>query len=166
MTELQKRSIQEGEKTTLGIGIILTIYLTLKPLYLFSSGLPQISDMFLIIASVFMLLREGGKLLIPSEYSRWIWIFIATLTFQIVVQYTWWMITNDNGMLLKVIYYVFNFIASLLCIYIGQRIGIGRLKLAICKGCFFSIIVTAVGFLVRSGSGIRSTGFFNNPNQI
>ena len=157
--------LSDGSQS-LGLGIILTIYLVLKPLYLFSSGLPQISDMFLIAAALYMLVRERGKILIPNEYSTWINTFILTLIFQIIVQAVWWMKTSENQMLLMATYYVFNFIASLLCIYIGKNIGPEKLKLAICKGCFYSIIVTAVGFVVRGGSGIRSTGFFNNPNQL
>ena len=157
--------LSDGSQS-LGLGIILTIYLVLKPLYLFSSGLPQISDMFLIAAALYMLVRERGKILIPNEYSTWINTFILTLIFQIIVQAVWWMKTSENQMLLMATYFVFNFIASLLCIYIGKNIGPEKLKLAICKGCFYSIIVTAVGFVVRGGSGIRSTGFFNNPNQL
>ena len=74
--------------------------------------------------------------------------------------------TGENQMLLIVTYYVFNCIAAILCIYIGQRIGVKKLKRALCKGCFYSIMIAAAGIIVKSGTEIRSTGFFNNPNQL
>ncbi len=166
MRKERTRNRLSDSSQSLGMGVVLTIYILLKPLYLFSSGLPQISDMFLIAAALYMLMRERWKILIPNEYSTWIYTFILTLIFQIIIQAVWWMKTSENQMLLIAMYYIFNFIASLLCIYIGKNIGPEKLKLAICKGCFYSIAVTAVGFVVRSGSGIRATGFFNNPNQL
>lgn len=151
----------------LGEGLILTIYMTLKPFYLFSSGLPQISDMFLFAATIVLLLRERGKLQIPGRYTLWIMIFIGTLVFQTFVQTVWWTKTQDNSMMLYLAYYVFNFVASVLCIYIGSRIGVEKLKRSLCLGCFLSIIVTAIGIVTQSRyHGIRSTGFFNNPNQL
>ena len=148
-------------------GLIITLYMTLKPFYLFSSGLPQISDMFLFAATIVLLLRERGKLRIPGKYTLWIMIFIGTLVFQTFVQAVWWTKTKENNMMLYAAYYVFNFIASVLCIYIGSRIGVEKLKRSLCLGCFLSIIVTAIGIATQSRyHGIRSTGFFNNPNQL
>ena len=155
-----------SKNRSLGMGIFLTIYLTLKPLYLFSSGLPQISDMFLVFVAFYMLVREHWRILIPTIYSKWLYVFIWVLLFQIVVQAVWWIKTNEARMLLFIAYYVFNFNAALLCIYIGEKIGIENLKLAICRGCLYSISITAAGFLLIRVSGIRSTGFFNNPNKL
>ena len=76
MSGLQSKSANDSESRALGEGIILTIYLVLKPLYLFSSGLPQISDMFLIAAALYMLIRGRGKILVPREYSKWIHTFL------------------------------------------------------------------------------------------
>lgn len=167
MSDMQINPRSNAGIRELGEGLIITIYMTLKPFYLFSSGLPQISDMFLILSTVVLLLKERGRLRIPNRYSLWLMIFIATLVFQFFVQAVWWTKTQDNRMMLFVVYYVFNFIASILCIYIGSRIGMEKLKLSLCKGCFFSIIVAAIGIITQSRyHGIRSVGFFNNPNQL
>ncbi len=167
MSDMQINPRSNAGIRELGEGLIITIYMTLKPFYLFSSGLPQISDMFLILSTVVLLLKERGRLRIPNRYSLWLMIFIATLVFQFFVQAVWWTKTQDNRMMLYVAYYVFNFIASILCIYIGSRIGTEKLKLSLCKGCFFSIIVAAIGIITQSRyHGIRSVGFFNNPNQL
>lgn len=147
-------------------GVILTVYMVLKPFYLFSSGLPQISDMFMALCAVFFLLRDRGKVILPGEYVGWIKAFMVTIVFQSAIQLVWWIGLAENKMLLFAAYYVFNFIVAYVCICIGKKIGIEKLKLAICKGCFYSILITSMGFLVHRGSGLRSTGFFNNPNQL
>ena len=167
METIQIQSDRKIRIRDLGVGLVITIYMALKPFYLFSSGLPQISDMFLITATAVVLLAERGKLRIPNRFTPWIVVFIGTLVFQIFVQAVWWIKTQDNRMILYAAYYVFNFLASVLCIYIGNRIGIEKLKLSLCLGCFFSVLVTAVGIITQSRyHGIRSTGFFNNPNQL
>lgn len=166
MVNVEANTLAQKRSTPLGEGIIITIYFILKPLYLFSSGLPQISDMLLIVAAGALLFLEKGIVRFPQRYARWVYSFLLTLGFQVIVQGTWWVVTSDNRMLLMATYYIFNFIAALLCLYIGQKIGAERLKLAICKGCFYSILVTGVGFVLNSGSGIRNAGFFNNPNQL
>lgn len=145
---------------------ILTVYLTLKPLYLFSSGLPQISDMFLLVATAYLLFSMRGKLHIQKSVLNWVTIFLFTLAFQFVIQLVWWLITGEKSMVLTLSYYVFNFIAALLCFFIGSRIGPERLKRAICNGCFWSILVTAVSLLVGRNYESRMMGFFNNPNQL
>ena len=150
----------------LGMGIILTIYLTLKPLYLFASGLPQISDMFMIAAAVYMLVKERGIIRIPKGSGTWIRVFVLTLVFQCAIQLFWWVKTDESEFLLVASYYVFNFIAALLCVCIGRRIGPKRLKRAICEGCFWSVLVNAVGLAVNLEAGVRMKGFFNNPNQL
>lgn len=167
MPKTQSIRVLNRNRESLEEGIILSVYMILKPFYLFSSGLPQISDMFLIAAAIAMLLRERGKIRIKREYVQWVFVFLGTVVFQVLVQIVWWMKLSDDRMLLYSAYYVFNCIASLLCIYIGQHIGIRKLKLSLCKGCFFSVIVTAIGIITQSRyHGIRTMGFFNNPNQL
>lgn len=165
--EIQSNTKQNCIKNRFNEEIILILYFTLKPLYLFSSGLPQISDMFLIAAALGLLLKERGRIRIPYAYMQWVTIFLVTLVFQALVQSVWWVKTKDNRMLLYAAYYLFNFIASIVCIYIGNAVGTERLKYALCKGCFFSIIVAAIGIVTQNRyHGIRSVGFFNNPNQL
>jgi hypothetical protein len=147
-------------------GRILTVYLALKPLYFFSSGLPQISDMFLLLATVYLLFHVRGKIRIQKSILGWVTVFVFTLVFQCAIQLVWWLETDERELLLMPTYYIFNFIAALLCLCVGNRIGTERLKLVLCNGCFWSILVTALGLLVNWGTGARMKGFFNNPNQL
>lgn len=156
----------ENDKSK-SFGIILAVYFALKPLYLLPSGLPQIGDVLLVISALsIFFFKERLRIIVPNRHSMWIYIFLATLCYQTIVEIMWWVETDDEQMLLKLSYYVFNFMASFLCIYIGTRIGAENLKLAICKGCFYSAIVTSIGSVLNFSSGVRSTGLFNNPNQL
>ncbi|MBR3305086.1 MAG: hypothetical protein IKR03_01540 [Clostridia bacterium] len=166
MSEVRELTENRKKKAGSGEGIILVIYFILKPLYLFSSGLPQISDIFLFSAALYLFIKDRFKAYIPNSYLKWVFVFFVSLIYQIVVQSVWWLVTDDNKMILTVLYYLFNFSAVLVCIRIGHVNGIEDLKLALCRGCFYSSIVTAIGFLLNIGSGIRATSFFNNPNQL
>ena len=145
---------------------IIIVYLALKPLYLFPSGIPQISDMFLILATAYLLFSARGKICIHKSIVNWVAVFVLTLVFQCAVQLVWWLKIGERELLLMTTYYVFNFIAALLCLCIGNRIGTGRLKLSLCNGCFWSTLVIALGLVVNRGSDERMKGFFNNPNQL
>ncbi len=98
--EIQSNTKQNCIKNRFNEEIILILYFTLKPLYLFSSGLPQISDMFLIAAALGLPLKERGRIRIPYAYMQWVTIFLVTLVFQALVQSVWWVKTKDNRMLL------------------------------------------------------------------
>ena len=147
-------------------GIILVIYMMLKPLYILPSGMPQISDVFLVLATCVYYVRRHGRLFLSKETYTWCCFFIITLFFQAIVNIVWFGITDDAEMLLKTVYYVFNFIVSMLCLSIGREIGSKNLKKALCIGCLLSITVASIGFVFSGRMSVRQTGFFNNPNQL
>lgn len=147
-------------------GLILLIYFALKPLYFFKSGLPQISDMFLFAMIIFLLLKDRGKVVLPKNTFGWISIFVFTLIYQIVIDTIWAGITGERRMLITAIQYVFNFLAAVLCIMIGNKIGVKRLVQTIASGCLVCSLVIVLGLLLNRSTSIRHTGFFNNPNQL
>lgn len=158
--------MQECSMLKLDEGLILLIYFALKPLYFFKSGLPQISDMFLFAMIIYLLLRDRGNVVLPKASFRWISVFAFTLIYQILIDLIWTGITGDTKMLVNATHYVFNFLAAVLCIMIGNMIGVNNLVKTIALGCLICSLVIALGLVLNHSTGIRHAGFFNNPNQL
>ena len=157
--------IQQKSKG-LGVGLIVLTYFALKPLYLTESGMMQISDILLIACLGVLLLRARGTVSFERGSYELLLFFLVLVIFQGVVNFTFGIFTGDKVMPRHTLYYVFNLIAFGFTIWIGEQIGLYRLKLSLAYGCFASLCVTAVGLLVVNNIGTRSTGFFNNPNQL
>ena len=145
---------------------IILIYFILKPLYFFDSGLPQIGDMFLVLSVLYLLLRDHGMVTLPKKSIMWVLTFATVVVYQIIIDIIWAGVTGETKMLINAAHYVFNFLAAVLCIIIGQKIGVRDLVKTIAKGCFFCAIVIGIGLVLNGNKSIRSTGFFNNPNQL
>ena len=158
--------MKEIRKEPLGEAVVLLLYFALKPLYLGASGFLQISDIVLLLSLVYLILRVQGKIGFTQEGFSVLKTFAIMLVYQAIVNVIWGFITKDQGMNWHDLYYIFNFIAFSSCVYIGQRVGIEKLKRAVGIGSFIAVLITAVGMVFFGGLGTRSTGFFNNPNQL
>lgn len=157
---IQKQRVGFGE------GIVILLYFALKPLYLTSSGSLQLSDIVLLCSIAMFVLQSRGKIVMQQKSTEITSIFVFILLYQICVNLVWSIIVDDNSINRHSLYYVFNFLAFTVCLYIGERIGIDRIKKAVALGAFFSAIITVIGLIFFTGIGTRSTGFFNNPNQL
>ena len=153
-------------KKKMDLSSVITVYFILKPLYIFDSGLPQISDIFLLSSFVIYLFSERMKIKVEAKYKKWVNAFIIIAIYQAVIDFLWWVKTGDNGMMVKALYYGFIMMSAVFGVCICNKVGYARLKASICKGCFYSSLVTAVGFIINRGSSVRAISFFNNPNQL
>jgi hypothetical protein len=153
-----------NKKSSLGKGIILTIYIALKPLYLRASGSMQISDCFLMLALVYLIGTYKGVIVFPKGTGSVSKLLIGMLIYQLLINGVWSIILGQN-LMKPCLYYMFNFLAFVICLMIGDEIGQNKLKKAMLKGCLFASIVTGVGLVIGNVSG-RATAFFNNPNQL
>ena len=144
---------------------ILAIYIALKPLYLFPSGLPQISDMLLIVYAVYTIISFGGSLYIKNEQGdATIKSLAGLIVYQTLVNFIWSAITGENMYTVN-LYYVFNFITFTLCFLLLNLVSSEEIKNGIVNGCVLSCAISLVGLYV-GGSSVRSVSFFNNPNQL
>ena len=143
---------------------IIAIYILLKPLYLFPSGLPQISDLILMLYVIYTIITKKGKLHISTEVMNVYLILCGLFLYQLFINLFWSAITNSN-MYTNNLFYLFNILSFMLCCYLGDRFGMKRIKQSVIDGCFFSCILSLVGLYI-SDNGVRATSFFNNPNQL
>ena len=156
----------QKEKTGLDEGIVILVYFALKPLYLSASGTLQISDIILLLGMGVFLYCNKGRLRFPPQGFQLFSLFAVLLSYQFIINLVWSAFLNDISISKHSLYYLFNFFAFFTCLYIGEKIGIDRLKKAVAAGAFYSVIITAVGLLFFQNNSSRSTGFFENPNQL
>lgn len=156
--ELRKTKSEFWDK-----GFIIA-YITLKPLYFFSSGVPQISDYLLAFYALIILIRLRGVMYFGGRIAEIVLGLAGLITYQGIINLAWSATLGEN-LSSKTIFYVFNGIVFSLTILLYNELGIKKLKRAIISGCLLSAIIAFIGVLF-DGLSVRNTGFFNNPNQL
>ncbi len=147
------------------INILLFLYIVTKPFYFWASGLPQVSDIILLIAFVvaFFIYK-------PKEINATIrknWQFFVFLIFVIIINLLYSIYYKDPSFDLRTAYYIFDaFGIILFSLAIDKRPKIANtLRIA-----FFIALSMQLGiFLLRLGRyylGTRYMGTFNDPNQF
>ena len=76
--------------------IILSIYIALKPIYLWSSGSLQISDIFMLLSLVFVMIHQRGKIIVDSESYRLLKLILLIVLYQAIINGIWSIIIGNN----------------------------------------------------------------------
>ena len=147
-----------------GLLIIISIYIALKPLYLWSSGSLQVSDIFMLLGLGYVIVAKSGKLSLNRPSSKLMMLFFVTVLYQAAVNGIWSSIIGVN-ISKSTLYYLFNMLAVLLTLLVLQDCKRQKAAKYILWGCFVSLLITSIGLLLGMG-GVRRLGFFNNPNQL
>lgn len=143
------------------------LYLLLRPYYLFKSGTLQISDFFLLIGFLFLLiLKSKNKSLLSSainENKHFIFYLLLCLSINTI----YWLIAPDLRYILSCLFLIFNFIAIILfsCLYKNSN-SFGKNCLKIFK---INLIIQLIIYLTGLGRFYQSSrymGTFNDPNQF
>ena len=142
------------------------MYVALKPIYLYASGLLQIADIFLIFAAGFYLVSRRGKIYINSYYRAIVLSFLFVCLYQIYINMIWSICISQWSMNKNSLYYVYNLIVFSLFLILADEYGSEKIIKMAGKGLFIASIIIAFALLIIDNSGIRNTGLFNNPNQL
>ena len=144
-------------------GPILTIYIALKPLYLSQSGSLQICDIFMVFGLIYLFFSSHGRVCLPVCAKPFIKALLSFVVFVIAINGLWTL--TGYSYIKPILYYIFNFLAVIICLCVYQKNGKKAFLQAIFNGVFLSAIISLIGLGINAGSG-RATGFFNNPNQL
>lgn len=149
------------------ICVLMYLYLFLKPYYLFKSGGIQISDIFLIVAFIFMLLTKNNKKVIKDIVNHNIQMLFF-LVFVIIINVLYYIVFLNSKFLISTIYFVFIFIAILLFEYILENNNVVFLEKI---DRIFKVNIIIQFFIAILGIGryydsSRYMGTFNDPNQF
>lgn len=142
----------------------LFAYLLLKPFYFGSSGTPQISDAVLTVAMILAVLTPGGAL--NSSSRR---VLRSSLLFALYIAFinlTWSLWLSDWQMLSYVAFALFNFGLLATCLRAAAVNWSSCLKIVAHAISASTILQAVLSLVSASGTGVRETLFFNNPNQL
>ena len=154
----------EREKKIQYSGILVSLFITLKPIYIWSSGVLQLCDFVMLFGFFAVLIHSRGKIRLDKRKMNFLYLMLSLCLYQFLVNAVWTSVLNENIMR-STLYYIYNLFAVCFFFLVDEEIGTGILKHYIMIGCFCSLVITTVGIVILSGTG-RSTGFFNNPNQL
>lgn len=146
---------------------LYTLYFILKPFYLWDSGLPQISDVIMILLIVLYLIKKRMVFQFDNHIKELIliaFIFVAYVTFTNII---WMLLLNGSSKFFTTsAFYIYNFLVVfiLFSLYHDYRERIIEITY---KSTLISVVIQMGIYLISGGfSGGRVTGSFNNPNQL
>jgi len=139
------------------------------PLYLWSSGLPQIAHV-MIAASCMVRLLQGKSILPSSTIFKVLWILLAWMALR---QLVYGISSQSLKVLFAPAYLLFNtiFLSSLYFMLGPDDDGknSNRIAIAVCIGALVAVLSLFLTGFSLSGSPQdldRAVGSFNNPNQL
>lgn len=137
--------------------------LSMGSLYLFDSGLPQVSDVFIAIyslSSVFAAAARGSLRRMPPFLVSWAGFVLVTMC----VSFVWFVSSGSPRTLVYPLFYLFNFLFGFSVIWDARQSETFSKLLywATVVGLAVSLLGVALGY----SYGGRNAGFFNNPNQL
>ncbi len=156
----KKKRIYEGLLKTL-----VSFYLVLKPIYLFPSGLPQISDFILVLLFILLLFKHEKKFSLDYNVKKKIKRVIPFILWVVLINTIWLIILQDFTLLRPITYYIFNYF-SMVIIYKLYLVFGDSIYRHIATRISIGLIMQFILIILISGSSIRTTGLFNNPNQL
>lgn len=143
---------------------LLMIAIALFPFYVFPSGGVQPTHMTFMLLTAVALYRYG----MPNKSWAWLILFMAIYSFFIELIYGVLSIYGDPRHLVTPAFFLFNFFLSISVYQVVLRKGASSLAIGIIIASVVAVIsvyISGVDLQELSDSG-RSTGTFNNPNQL
>ena len=150
---LPLRRLAEATRTDV---LFLAAYILIKPVYLWSSGLPQISDLVLLLYLPFVVMRilPGFKYFQPLLYF---------VFWSMAVNALWFGYSYDDTFILPVFYIAYNAIVFLFFYFVASQGPAERRVLSVALAVS---LVLQLGYAIAVGGDSRQSGSFNDPNQL
>lgn len=161
-----KRSISLTLQDRL-IFILYGLYLILKPFYFWSSGLPQISDVIIILLMGVYLIKNGITIRYDYKLKAFIIIGFLFSAYVLIVNITWMFILNGSTrFIITSLFYFYNFLIALLIVALHFEYNFKIMEVTY-KTTLISLVVQIIIYIAGGGfSGGRMIAGFNNPNQL
>jgi hypothetical protein len=148
---------------------IWALFVFMMPFYVFNSGLPQPGDVLVIPLVTVTLWTWRGRL---DRRARRPFLSLVIFTLWVIlVDWGWAILLGNFGLfgpdtfLVFPVYYVYNALVFLVACVLYQRFGARFLWLTL-HIVLITVVTQAIATLFVHRSGLRGTGFFNNPNQL
>ena len=140
---------------------LLSLSVGLLPVYVFSSGGIQPAHALFAVFFTISLIHRG----FPSE--SWVFLLAGVAFYSFLVE-SFYVVTGAKvTSLMASVFYFYNFFLVSAIYSYGVRYGISAIKPGVIVACVIAVITIGVaGVSLQEGGQGRSTGTFNNPNQL
>lgn len=143
--------------------LLLLIALFFSQFYTWSSGLPQISHIVIVLSILFYISKYYS---INISDSKYLLIFVVYIS---LINLTWFLIDSFNiSYLISSMYWIFNYIFFVVCINLDKS-HIDRFFSLILRIIALSYLVEIIIWILGLGRYEfypRYNGLFNDPNQM
>ncbi|PMR71866.1 hypothetical protein [Halomonas heilongjiangensis] len=142
------------------------VAICLSPIYIFSSGNPQPTDMAWAMFVMSMLLLSPGHLVAQFKKDAFSFVLVCLGAWVVFVSIVNAIYYNDGGIFLPAIYYVYNILVAVcLLTFLGRHGERYRKVLITSIVCAVLVVLLYWSYDVMLSSR-RAIGPFNNPNQL
>ncbi len=161
---------EKGLKITVNniLLVLFCLYFILKPIYIFDSGLPQIADFILVTLYTIMFFSSKDYVVEKNErtiINKKFQIAFIFLIWVFLINILWAIQLSSVSILKPTIFYLFNILAMHITKELYYRNG-KQIILKISKYVMYSCLIQFILSFTLPKSMLRSTVFFNNPNQL
>ena len=147
------------------VSLLLSLYIITKPFYLWSSGLPQISDIILLFAFIITLLTTNKKAIMQViTENRLLFFFVL---FAMIINTLYTIYYSEFDFLLHGLYYIFDLLGVIT--FVISMKYINGFKNTMSRSFKISLILQLLIYLIglgRTYGSLRYMGTFNDPNQF
>lgn len=149
------------------IFFLFSMFLIIKPFYFWSSGLPQVADIIMVLLIFLYSLSVKFRYPIVISTKRILLVCLIYVFYLTMVNLFWMSILQTyDGFLLPSIFFIYNLLVFLMIISLYGKYNLKLLEVTY-KAILISIILQFILFIANGGyTGGRLTGSFNNPNQL
>jgi len=149
----------------LSIAWLLGLAIILKPFYIFPSGMPQPSDVLLLLTAV-VLLTTQRPLFVPYRHTALT--VLCMLLYAIAVNIAWALIESDIDILQHSLFYAFNIFSFFTVLALTRdKDALRIITICVFLGMALQLLIFAVvGGKQYGGDESRQIIYFNNPNQL
>lgn len=149
------------------IFFLLSSYFITIPFYLWNSGLPQISDLFMVMLLIIYLFKTKGNIKYTKHTKSFLFIGILFIFYTTFINIIWMFLLEDlYSFIDKPFFYIYNYLIAVLIISLYAYYDVKIIKL-IYRSVITSVLLQTIIFFINGGyTGGRMIGSFNNPNQL
>jgi len=143
---------------------LFLLYFITKPIYLFPSGGPQISDAFAFLA--LLLVAVDGKFELLPDFRKPTSALTVFVIYTFTVNAFWAVFFFDDKLLIKCVFYLYNLAIFLMFLHFT-----GKYQDRFLKWVALSLLISVLSMVILSLAmpslgGHRRMITFNNPNQL
>jgi hypothetical protein len=157
---------------TIGLGdrVILFLYgayFVLTPFYWWSSGLPQVADILLVITMAAYVIKNRLKVPVGLGAYRFVGVGLIFILWVMITNLRWtFQLQMAETFLDAILFYLYNFMVAALTVSLAAKYKKVLLH-TVFKAVAISVTIQFLIFMSAGGFvGGRARGTFNNPNQL